>query len=886
MTTLSVSDFPGFFTAVNGVEPFPWQYKLLEHVVHQGCWPEAISAPTGSGKSNVLDVHVFANALSALGAGPRVPRRMSLVVDRRAIVDSQALHAERLRQQLANSDDEIVAAVADALRLFNVSEPLVLAQLRGGISLERGWIDSPAACAIINATPDMWGSRLLLRGYGSRRQARPREAGLLAYDNVMVLDEAHLNRQLVFTARRIAELEQRTVDLGVPGLQVVESTATPRDDVRTVGVGEADLDHPVLGPRLNRVKQLNVYRTELWTGKKATAKYIDFIAQCVRQRHADGVPGTIGCVVNRVDTAVGVAQALRDLEPLTWVGPMRPMDLRAMVERYPKLFSGQRGDDDPRVIVATQTAEVGIDLDLGALVTELAPASALAQRAGRVNRRGMQESAHIDVIAPVAKPSEQLPYSSDDLQAALEWLATLGGRGMTLTNLLENPAPPAGQKRMILMRPEVADSMRWAATSEPGFAEESLELWLRDSLEQDMATGGLVIRERIPTDSASGLALLRVTPPVPDETWPVPIYRLHEILDRVLAADTSARAFRWRDGDGALLTPGMDVDLAPGDVLVVDKGHSITRQQVADPNGVPEQMDTSRWGDAGRQVLVASELDPEHPHEVPEPMAEDSKLEEVGELGGRILDQSGEDDLSYAECVQRAWHELGGVHQQVIIPPDSSPGEKLAWLVIEPERLAMDEESIRQEWSASRCAVPLDVHQQAVGALAREFATTVGLDPALIDQIERAGLWHDEGKADPRFQKERLAASDDILLAKSGRRSAQDSVRAQARSSLPRGWRHELRSAAVARTLGATDLEIRLIGTTHGYGRGGVSGATADLTRDKDDPSLRDAAAALFDRGEWFDLVERTDSRWGVWGCAYLEALLRAADCTTSREGS
>ena len=110
---------------------------------------------------------------------------------------------------------------------------------------------------------------------------------------------------------------------------------------------------------------------------------------------------TVGCVVNRVETAVKVTERLRKdgLECRLWVGRMRPWDLQQLRAQEPDLFTveGQPGVD---VLVATQTVEVGIDLDLAAMVTELASGSALAQRVGRVNRRGLRGAGEVIVVGP------------------------------------------------------------------------------------------------------------------------------------------------------------------------------------------------------------------------------------------------------------------------------------------------------------------------------------------------------------------------------------------------------------------------------------------------------------------------------------------------------
>ena len=50
-------------------------------------------------------------------------------------------------------------------------------------------------------------------------------------------------------------------------------------------------------------------------------------------------------------------------------------------------------------------------------------------------------------------------------------------------------------------------------------------------------------------------------------------------------------------------------------------------------------------------------------------------------------------------------------------------------------------------------------------------------------------------------------------------------------------------------------------------------------------PELNVLSDRLFETGEWETLIDHTNQRYGFWGVSYLEALLRAADITCSKEG-
>ncbi|MFI7470645.1 CRISPR-associated helicase Cas3' [Nonomuraea sp. NPDC049646] len=98
---------------------------------------------------------------------------------------------------------------------------------------------------------------------------------------------------------------------------------------------------------------------------------------------------------------------------------------RRILQRYPERESGETA---PRggLVVATQAVEVSLCLDFDRGVTELAPIEAIAQRAGRINRRGrhpdglVEFRVHTDVI-----PNR--PYDEGALNASLTALTTAPG---------------------------------------------------------------------------------------------------------------------------------------------------------------------------------------------------------------------------------------------------------------------------------------------------------------------------------------------------------------------------------------------------------------------------------------------------------------------------
>lgn len=902
--------------------PFSWQEEVLDHICEHGVWPERINAPTGSGKSSVVDIHLFANALAAVGAAPRVPRRLCVTVGRRALVDSQATRADNIlgcmKKALTDGSGEpdILRRVAEALQSFQTrndekeSNPFETGHIRGELSNRNLPVTDISACAIIAATPDMYGSRALFRGYGSTKAARPRETALLTMDTVMVLDEAHMNRQLLHTTQRIAELQKREVNLGVPTLQVVETTATPStedSDSTTLGVDIEALDSPNDEELRNRVyshKELMLHPIDKWDGKPGNAATVNAAVDAIKDflAHREAGEGsdeahTVGCIVNHVRTAISIKEKLTKDKVLgkdeveLLVGRMRPSDLEKLQEDHNKLFTTE-GDESVKVVVATQTLEVGIDVDFADLVTELAPASSLAQRFGRVNRLGHRTDSKVVVIRPANSDlvkKDAPPYKAVDLSNAYGWLEVLNDAENPSVNpaaMVKNPPVQSSPERLLYQRPEWPDLLEFSRTDENPYDEPDLDLWLHDSLDAETAMGGVIVRDNLPSNSSAVMEILKTSyfAPRDKETFPANLKILQEILDYQDEHSVKPRKFLYRQGEISLW---QDADhgaessqsLAPGDVLILDTGSvSFTNQGIAV---------TQRELPSKKDELEAV------------PFPKGIKLYVYEKCANREEDFREYLGLSPEEVAELLDSQASGGQKRIAseLSTEAEDGQEvIAWYAdVTDDKKSVEGSDIAQELGLTD-PVLLDDHQNDVAERTRQLAENLGLAPEFSEALELAAKYHDEGKRDLRFQQMLGADPEAGALAKSGRRSVAEAYRARSRSALPKGWRHEqlsaLMVAASPEKVGEhRDLVLRIIGCSHGHGRFSFAHDAGFLLKEGylpeglDYEALKEQATRLFNVGYWDNLMEQTSRTYGPYATAYLEAVERAADAQISREG-
>jgi len=960
--TLGVEDFPAFVRAVHGHEPFPWQMALLRRVVEGDGWPAGIAAPTGAGKTLALDVALWHLVLR--GAQGQAPRRLFWVVDRRLVADQVHERALRMAETLQTSNDLAVRRAAEALRALDptAEAPLDVRLWRGGTFLDDDPPRSPARPTIVVSTVDQVGSRLLFRGYGVSDGMRPVHAGLVGMDSLILLDEAHLSQPFADVVAAVNRLQSPPWcgdPLPCPApVRLVRLTATAGGGAEPL-VGPADRRHGGLGRRLAAAKPARL--VEVRDADLAAA--VAARALALLEAAPDGMAPVrrVGAVLNTVAQARAVHRAVKaaGVDTVLLTGRMRPHDRDAVWSAWKhRLLADAERDrcaETPCVVVATQAIEVGVDLDLDALVSEAAPLSALAQRAGRVDRLGQRGRSPIVLVCPGrGKPKPDRIYGPATA-ATWRWLAERA------------EAPPAGKRGKPAGEPVI--DLGWAtlgAVAPSDWDGLAAPLPEREPLDAVMAglfaqtrprpepdpdpalflhgRGGegevhLVWRADLdPRDlsvPAKAVSVVAGCPPVRGEALALPLSAARRWLAGLQAPDVLADtladlpvtagedrpsagrpALWWEGPDDGRVVPA--TELRAGMTLIVPAAYGgiDPESRCWDPAcaaPVEDVAETARPPDQ-RAVLRL------HPG-----TAKAEKAEGIVASLARAVHDADTDDLAedaadrlraaVAHLVEQGrlpndHHWLAGLSavtgDWTITPYDpakprlglrlTAPGPET------PEPTTADDRSL--EGPARKDPVPLLPHCAGVAATAQGFTRSCGLSGAPAEAVRMGALLHDVGKAEPRMQVwlhggDRLAAAlNPAPIAKSAGRTT---PAARTRAGLPRGVRHELWSLALAERVAvpeeARELMLWLVATHHGYGRPlppvPPDGAAAAVTLPwPGGPELaagpNDGAAAV--GAVWPARFQRLNARFGFWGLAWLEAMVRLADHRRSaaerREGA
>ena len=908
--------FTEFYRAVNnGHDPFPWQARLADTVVREERWPPEIGIQTGLGKTACLDIAVWWLSSQSDRAPEHrtAPTRIWWVVNRRLLVDSTAEHARCVASVLRNpgvaeldaAGRHVIECVAARLRSLWVdpaAPPLDVISLRGGIASRTP--TDPARPTVILCTLPMYGSRLLFRGYGSSR--RSVDAAMAGTDSLVLLDEAHLVRHLIELVPALAACDPEVRDVlnakrSRPTVVPLTATGDAAQSDR-FELDDDDRAHPDVCQRLDATKPVHV---DIVNGE-ASRRLVEATVALIQD-----APAPAACLLftNTPKTARETFERLCTVLPEAEVLLLTGLAREHEAERLrAKILDPEHGMTTARpaeashrhhlIVVATQTLEVGADIDAEYLVTQGCGVRALTQRLGRLNRLGRFPHARATYVH--VPPSRSRGGRSSGTDAGT-WPVYGSEPETVLERMLKSRA--GGDTGSIDLSPRSVASVLGPPRDDPGRAPEVLPgllwEWTKTTTPPEGEAPVEPYFSGIAAPRLSVALLWRAHVPAPGRRlWPRGTDR--EAIDVPLA---EVRAILGDDAMCRLGPDGVTVeeisasDMRPGDRIVVpsDSGYMdrfgwnpAASDPVADVSlanlGLPlDAVAIRRLCGAQLGGLVDTALG----------IADDDRDIDEAERSEAVSDIL---STLRGTPVPAGWEEAEWTgFVDLLRPRVLEPRNEVPRLPVgQPADEVLSDEF--DELSLGPVAVELDRHGRAVGTRARTLAERIGLPGDLLEVVERAATLHDIGKADARFQRwlDPRRESGPLLAKSDAPRHRWEAMRVS--SGWPRGGRHEDLSARLVRAwLAQTsdwgsppqrDLLIHLVISHHGKGRplvppaadattGSVSGVVEGVS------VTAEADLAMVD-WEQPSRFRRLQAQLGPWGLALLEAIVIRADHAVS----
>jgi CRISPR-associated endonuclease/helicase Cas3 len=878
-------NFADAVTALTGNPPFPWQAALYDRFA-AGEFPESCILPTGLGKTSVIAVWLI-----ALANQKPVPRRLVYVVNRRTVVDQTTTEVEKYKSKK-------VEGIPD----------FAISTLRGQFADNREWSADPSRPAVICGTVDMIGSRLLFSGYGIGFKQKPLHAGFLGQDALLVHDEAHLEPAFQDLLTAIKNEQLRCKEFRP--FHVMELTATSRGGGNTFELTANEQaipsdwatrpDEPIryVWQRLKSKKGLaflpasraDVAKT---IGQTARDKWSSSgKAVLVFVRSIEDVKSVISTLTDKrnggverdcVQTLTGT---LRGLERDRMADPRKesgcPVFARFLTPPRENAPESEKWKVTPTggtvYLVCTSAGEVGVDISADHMVCDLTSLDSMAQRFGRVNRRG-EGAAEIDVVFetdPDPKKKDEARWHTKSILERLEaceWIADRreagpAALGVVMKSLSEQERKSAFAPEPVILPTSDILFDAWALTTIRGKLPgrpmvepylhglptewqppETHVAWREEVSELNPEYSS--DEERSKNEAADRRALAKFAEELLDDYPLKPHELLRDVSSRVyirldkLKADDAVPV--WLVADDATVTVTTLGELrAEGKEFIEQKtvllppsaGGLEGGMLVSDSNKPADDVSDQVFDSKGNKRRVRLWDDEKPP----------VKMRLIRKPIDTKPNRDDEDEETDSGHRFWKWYEL--------IDAGDSDGSKSNLLPV--------------AWA---------VHVNDVVKAATEIASRLPLSNDLRQSLDLAARLHDHGKRRRKFQFVLgNLKNTEPLRAKSGRRGGR----------LDEPYRHEFGSLLDAANDAAfkeltddeKDLVLHLIAVHHGYGRPHFP---KEQAFDLEPPAGSDPAALAAEVPRRFARLQR---KYGRWGLAYLESLLRAADWSASANPS
>lgn len=859
--------------------------------------PPACDLPTGLGKTSVIPIWLIAMA-SQLNceAGKRLPRRLVYIVNRRTVVDQATTIIQQMHERLRFAEEgpnremlrELGARLRELAATRDGAEVLGVSTLRGELADNEQWKADPARPAIVVGTIDLIGSKLLFNGYGDGRYGRAHHAGLIGQDSLIIHDEAHLTPAFSDLLQAVAQEQERErkrtdhLKASMRSIRVMELSATsrPQDGASFHLESEDEVDR-IVQERLTAEKKLFLHQS-------SGDSFAEDIANFGEAHESASVKVLI--YVHTPEMAQTVASALvRSLGKSSkqrvalLTGTIRGFERDQLVEKnavYRAFLNVGSVLEKTVYLVSTSAGEVGIDLDADHMVCDLTTLDAMIQRLGRVNRRGGKgRRARVDVVAEDRGDAESSSRKKDpsDLDKAIAVTHSLL-KEWREEGKSDVDVSPGNVRRLVeALCPEMLETAFSPKPDAPPLTDILLDGWSLTSI-QDMP------------GRAEVAPYLHGTTKDPPETyvaWRREITWLGkpDVDPSVLAGWFRAcrvESKEWlRDG-----TDRVKKGLAK--LLYANREKSANvdfRVVVLDERGEARQARLSEIIEKEYNLRYRTVILP----------VDAGGLDQNGMLAPEAVKPTSELPLDVAEEAasdgrrQRwlhIWSSTGERYERLItgastvsLPPDLREEERIP--LVRPEDmdggegidlvLCVARGSSPENPETSRGSQTLTLHTNAVVTQVAAMADRLGVG-TLKDALVTAARWHDRGKARPVWQRYACNEFGDEFLAKS-----ECFLNPRALG----GYRHELGSLLEAmgdaemQAHPERDLVLHLIAAHHGWSRPHFESGSFDNSR-----TTHENSEARYAVLQGFG---RLQQRFGRWGLAWLESLLRCADIAASR---